>query len=246
MTPHRHWVRNYTPYRVPIKLADNTIVYSAGVGFVRFKPVMGGKETKTVDFTRVLHVPDLRNNLLAVLYLTRHCGYKISIDSSMIHFRHDGKTMFTACINAESAAFLNGTTDATLEYANVISTLPLDYSLWHRRLAHHNHADVKKMIQNKMVTGVRLQSTTAPDPICEPCLAGKMHANPFPLSTHRQSTPLALVHSDIHGPLPVRTHSGYRYWVTYIDDAHRFWVVYLIKNKSDQPQAFKLFQAYAE
>ncbi|EGO21551.1 hypothetical protein SERLADRAFT_351077, partial [Serpula lacrymans var. lacrymans S7.9] len=40
MTPHRHWVHHYTPYRVPIKLADHTVVYSAGVGTVVFNPVM--------------------------------------------------------------------------------------------------------------------------------------------------------------------------------------------------------------
>jgi hypothetical protein len=32
MTPHRHWIRNYTPLCIPIKLADNTVIYSAGVG----------------------------------------------------------------------------------------------------------------------------------------------------------------------------------------------------------------------
>ena len=32
MTPHRHWLRNYAPKRVAIKLADNNIVYSTGVG----------------------------------------------------------------------------------------------------------------------------------------------------------------------------------------------------------------------
>ncbi|EGO23519.1 hypothetical protein SERLADRAFT_336269, partial [Serpula lacrymans var. lacrymans S7.9] len=40
MTPHRHWMHHYTPYRVPIKLADRTVVYSAGVGTVVFNPVM--------------------------------------------------------------------------------------------------------------------------------------------------------------------------------------------------------------
>jgi hypothetical protein len=72
MTPHRHWLRNYAPRRVPIKLADNNIVYSAGVGTVVFNPVINGKNVRAVEFTRVLHVPDIRNNLLSVLYLTRN------------------------------------------------------------------------------------------------------------------------------------------------------------------------------
>ena len=36
MTPHRHWLRNYVPKRVAIKVADNNIVYSTGVGTVVF------------------------------------------------------------------------------------------------------------------------------------------------------------------------------------------------------------------
>ena len=37
MTPHCHWLCNYTSKRVLIKLADHTIVYSAGVGSVVFQ-----------------------------------------------------------------------------------------------------------------------------------------------------------------------------------------------------------------
>src|SRR3981189_1541033 len=34
MTPHRHWLRNYKALRVPVCLANSTIVYSAGIGSV--------------------------------------------------------------------------------------------------------------------------------------------------------------------------------------------------------------------
>ena len=87
MTPHHHWLRNYVPKCVPIKLADNKTVYSAGEGTVVFK-----------------------------------------------------------------------------------------------RLAHHHYEGVKKLLKKKLVTGMTLDSSVAPHPIYEPCLAGKMHANPFPPS----------------------------------------------------------------
>ncbi|OAX30614.1 hypothetical protein K503DRAFT_665882, partial [Rhizopogon vinicolor AM-OR11-026] len=57
----RHWLRNYAPKQVATKLADNNIVYSAGVGTVVFSTVINGKTVRAVGFTRVLHVPDLRN-----------------------------------------------------------------------------------------------------------------------------------------------------------------------------------------
>jgi len=70
MTPHKHWIRNYKPLYIPIRLANNTIIYSAGVGNILFRPFIKGKETQSLLFTRVLHVPQLQNNLLSVLFLT--------------------------------------------------------------------------------------------------------------------------------------------------------------------------------
>ena len=54
MTPHRHWLHNYVPKRIPIKLADNKTVYSAGEGIVYFNPIIDGKPARTFGFTQVL------------------------------------------------------------------------------------------------------------------------------------------------------------------------------------------------
>ena len=67
------------------------------------------------------------------------------------------------------------------------------------------------MVEHKLVTGLVLDSDNKPDPICELCIAGKMSANPFPPLVNHNCFPLALVHSDLHGPLPVATHQGYKY-----------------------------------
>ena len=79
----------------------------------------------------------------------------------------------------------------------------MDLSLWHHRLCHHNYAGVKKLIKEDLVTGLELNSTTGPDPICEPCIAGKMNADPFHSSSSRAKEPLGLVHCDVHGPVKV-------------------------------------------
>ena len=153
MTPHRHWLRNYTPKRVPIKLADNTIVYSAGVGSVVFHPIIEGKRTRAVEFTRVLHVPELRHNLLSVLYLTKHAGFVVNIDSfHMVFSRPPGPSLFLATIRDNNAAFLDGSTVS--EAACPATSLPLDLSLWHRRLAHHHMVGVKELCQRQLVTGL--------------------------------------------------------------------------------------------
>jgi hypothetical protein len=126
---------------------------------VIFSPVVDGKTVRAVEFTRVLHVPDLRNNLLSVLYLTRNIGFTVHINSSHMSFeRPTGTPLFVATISGSNAAFLDGS---------------------HRRLAHHHLAGVRTLLDDGLVTGMKLDSKAAPDPICEPCLAAKMHSNPL-------------------------------------------------------------------
>ena len=70
-------------------------------------------------------------------------------------------------------------TEPITEYASPATTVPLDLALWHRRLAHHNLTDMKVLIECKLVTGMKSDVKTMPDPLCEPCLAGQMHADPL-------------------------------------------------------------------
>ena len=42
MTPHKHWLHNYSPLRIPVRLANDQIVYSEGVGSVVFAPEVKG------------------------------------------------------------------------------------------------------------------------------------------------------------------------------------------------------------
>ena len=125
------------------------------------------------------------------------------------------------------------------------NTIPLDLDLWHRRLAHHHLTDVKSLLHPNLVIGMAIDSKTLPDPICEPCLAGKMHANPFPSSSWRASRPLELVHTNVHdvGHLSM---SGYQYCITFMDNYCRFHFVIPLKAKSQAFEAFKTFKAFAE
>ena len=245
MTPHERWIRNYTPYRVPIRLADNRIIYSKGVGSVVFRPVINGKQSRDVEFTRVLHVPALQNNLLAVLYLTKHKEFDVHISADTMSFIRNKTVMFTAHITNENVGYLDGETLDRTESVHQTSTLPLDLALWHRRLCHHNYNDVKRLLKEDLAVGMTLDSKAKPDPICEPCLAGKMNANPFPSSETRATELLELIHTDVH-EVGARSRAGHYYWVTFIDDKSRFKAVMPIKRKSDTFAAFKIFKAYAE
>lgn len=90
-------------------------------------------------------------------------------------------------------------------------------------------------------------SSTSPDPICEPCLAGKQHHHAVPkLSRSQASRPLELVHMDVKGPLLVATPEGYHYWIVFVCDTIRLWVLAFLQTKDEAFKAFKTFKAYAE
>jgi transposase InsO family protein len=249
MTFNRHWMRNMKPHCIPIRIADGSVLYSEGIGSVRFIPVIEGQEKTPLEFTNVLYVPSLSSNLFSVLYLTMHRHFSVSIEKDTLNFIRGAQTMFQAKISpSTNAAFLVGESVPVEEFASLSSTitLPLDLDLWHRRLCHHHLAGVKKLLSGNLVTGFRLDAQADPDPVCEACKAGKMHADPFPTSHSRATRPLQLVHSDVHGPVKVSTNQGYRFWVSFIDDFSRFKAVYLLKHKSETFAAFKQFKSWAE
>ena len=75
---------------------------------------------------------------------------------------------------------------------------------------------------------------------CEFCSQAKITKNSHK-SVIRESEPLDLIHSDICELDGTLTRNGKRYFITFIDDCSDFTFVYLMKNKSDALDMFKLF-----
>ena len=74
-------------------LADGSVLYSEGIGSVRFIPDVNGCQMVPLEFTNVLYVPSLSTNLFSVLYLTIHCHITVLIELDIIHFIRDGQRL---------------------------------------------------------------------------------------------------------------------------------------------------------
>jgi hypothetical protein len=200
-----------------------------------------------ITFTQVLYVPDLHNSL-SVLYLTTHWGVSVFIEGGVVKFTWKGTLLFTAsAADDQNIAYLDGTVvgSQSANFSSSIHTLSLNRDLWHHWLCHHSLESVSAMHNHNLVTGIKLVSSTKLDPICEPCLAGKMNANPFPPSDDAVTRIFQRIYSDVHR-LHTRIRDGYKYWITFIEAKTKFYVVYLLKHKSDAFTAFKDYKAYAE
>ena len=70
---------------------------------------------------------------------------------------------------------------------------------------------------------------------------------PFPkVSKYESADLLNLIHSDLCGPMPVPSHAGSRYFVTFIDDKSRYVEVSFLKTKDEVKNAFMKFKAAVE
>lgn len=96
-----------------------------------------------------------------------------------------------------------------------------------------------------MVIGLPLVSCR--DGVCSGSVLSKHHRDSFDKhASWHASSPLQLVHSDLCGPLPFSSFSGYKYFLTFIDEYSRRTWVYFLKLKSEVFNNFFAYKAFVE
>ena len=66
------------------------------------------------------------------------------------------------------------------------------------------------------------------------------------LKGNRSNELLELVHTDVCGPINIRAHGGYEYFITFTDDHSRYGYVSLMHHKSNSFEKFKEYRIAVE
>jgi transposase InsO family protein len=82
--------------------------------------------------------------------------------------------------------------------------------------------------------------------ICNGCTQGKNIKNPFLKRDNKAEGVLELIHSDVCGPMPSSSISGYVYYVSFIDDYSRKTWIYFLNSKDEVFNKLKEFKALIE
>ena len=133
-----------------------------------------------------------------------------------------------------------------IEQANAVDK-SLTLQQLHRRLGHISPLIAKKLIKDKLVTGVRLASTSSGDPFfCESCVYAKATRKAIPKEAegNRAKAFGEEVHSDLWGPAPVETKGKKRYYITFTDDKTRLTNIYLLAKKNNAFESYKDYEAW--
>lgn len=269
MSSNRKWFSHFSSLSspIPIALSDNSTIYGTGVGRVVVGVKVNGSWQRAI-LEDVLYVPELHGNLLSVAQLTRR--------GNAVHFTNKGceiylsdgtllckglfhSNLYVLPIRAKpSVAARVAITElpcfpsegneasATAVALTARGTSKADAEIWHRRLAHLDYDAVIRMVKKGMVRGMEITGGIHPD-TCEPCIKGKHMRSEISKHTEtRSETILGRIFSDVCGKLPTRSHQGYEYFATFVDDKSRKVHVAGLKRKSDVAQNLKDFVACAE
>lgn len=221
MTFDRSNFANYKPMQsAAVEMETKAKVVVAGCGDVILDLNVNGCKVfcKLKD---VLHVPDFGYSLLSVSKMTAN-GLSISFKHNRCIISQGSTAVATASL-VDKLYVLD--VNDNFEIANVASM-----KTWHERLAHVHMQGIVSMIRNNVISGIRVSQSDlrlAENPIsdcdsvtCTACVYGKETRAMIPRtrSSDRANSLLDLVHSDICGPMQVRSIGGARYFITFIDD----------------------------
>ena len=224
---------------VKVKMAENSTFLAYGKGKV-YLSVYDGTRKVNVSLNDVLYVPRIQNKLLSLPTMTEK-GVEVQFKGQICKIIIDKKS-FTIGHKHGKLYKLNS---EPIHTSCLGSTVDNDrsISIWHCRLGQLGADNMKKSMKEELVDGMDCRITEEiNEQVCQGCLIGKQHGNPFPkASSSRATEVLATVHSDVCGPIPIESLGKPRYFVTFIDDSSRYTCVYFMNHKSEVLEKFKEF-----
>ncbi|KMQ89262.1 retrovirus-related pol polyprotein from transposon tnt 1-94 [Lasius niger] len=120
-----------------------------------------------------------------------------------------------------------------------------DNNIWHRRFCYVSNNNIEKLAKRNKVRGLNNIKIDKYD--CNACNIGKSTKSACKKIKGKQSNDVCeLIHSDLCGPMPVKSLSGNRYFITFVDDFSRKTTVTCIKSKEEVPNCVKRYIARVE
>ncbi|CAD7012038.1 unnamed protein product [Ceratitis capitata] len=219
-----------------IMLADAHCIEAIGVGEVNLKC-----GNLMVKLQNVLHVPSLKNNFLSVSKFL-HYGLKVYFEKMQVIIKTEkGEVLMRAKRQDGLYVFRYST-----EKCCGTSVINNNEVHWHNRFGHLNFESLAKMANENIVYGLKFKSQQQQNK-CVTCARSKICVKKFPkVSENRAEKMCEVIHTDVCGPINIKSLGGSRYFVTFIDDMSRYICVYFMKSRDEVFSKFKMFKEIVE
>eukprot|EP00253_Pinus_taeda_P005063 PITA_05063 len=189
-----------------IELGDNNSYAIKGVG----KASIEMESSENVHLSNILYVPSLKKNLVSISRLEDKGDRVAFVDGKVLVWPKGSTTDSTTVIGVREGRLYR----LLKQPAQALVHNDINPSeLWHKRYACLHYRVLPAL--NQMVSGVpELQMEH--EEVYKGCALGKNVKKPFPSNESRSKEILDLVHSDVSGPIPVKSFISSWYYMTAI------------------------------
>eukprot|EP00268_Persea_americana_P013925 TRINITY_DN16169_c0_g1_i2.p1 TRINITY_DN16169_c0_g1~~TRINITY_DN16169_c0_g1_i2.p1 ORF type:complete len:660 (-),score=55.01 TRINITY_DN16169_c0_g1_i2:23-2002(-) len=193
--------------------------------------------SKHFHLKNILHCPTAATNLLSVqkFSLDNHCYFCFDDSGFLVKDKATGRTLYKGSTEHGLYPFHPTSCRPTAFHSRVSS------DLWHARLGHPSLTIQKNILRN-----FNFPISNKHSSFCSSCQLGKSKRLPFPLSVSSSSSPLEILHSDVWGPSPISSVTGYRFYLLFVDDFTKYCWIYPMHHKSDAFSLFIKFKSIVE
>nr|KAJ0195731.1 hypothetical protein LSAT_V11C700373290 [Lactuca sativa] len=193
---------------------------------------------KCLCLNNVLYVLGIRKNLVSEIVLN-NCGYKQVLESDKyIKSRHGSFMSFGYVCNGMIKLNINYPSyDNSVCMASSSTSNNFNKSdLWHARPEHIHYKRLKDMSKMSLIPAFDINNEK-----CKTCMLTKITRQVFK-DVIRESKVLELIHSDLWDFLATSSLGNKKYVVIFIDDASRYYYVYLLHSKDEALDKFKIYK----
>ena len=190
------------------------------------------------------YVPSFRRNLVSISCLDMY-PYSFEIKNNVISLFLNSNKVGCCYMSNELYRLCLSPNDIYVACTaeKVVSKRPLpkeqSYALWHKRLGHISKDRVERLIKTNILPALKNDLET-----CVDCCRGKM-TKIRKKTAVLSSDLLEVIHTDISGPYTATLCRNF-YFITFIDDYSQYGYLYLIKEKAESPDKFKIFWTEVE
>jgi len=194
----------------------------------------------------VLHVLDNHNNLLSLgRWETVGCSY-IVCDGILSLLTKDRKPVARGAKvrnNLYKMTFKHAPETAHSDCAFNAASPSWTWETWHRRFGHIGYSGIKKLLDNQLVNGLKID-TNSLKPDCVACTEAKLLETPYGPTLGRPMKPGELMHMDLWGKYDVMSINGNQYYLLMVDDATCYVTVKFLKMKDQAAQKIMDYMTY--
>ena len=232
---------------IKVEMADGKVHMVTETGKIKII----NEEGKTVELNDVLYLREAKYNIVSIKAIMERRKHLI------VNFMQNGCQIIKGKKCILNAKLSNGLYQVKLrktkENINIVDVTNMNESeLWHCRFGHASYKDVKHVIENDLVTGIKNQGKMViqrpDDHVCKGCVIGKSTRKVYARKKdHERPKGLGdLTHMDLSGKAHIPTFDDKNYYAVYLDDSRNLGTVYLLERKDQTYESLVNYKARIE